>query len=163
MLEGASTDVMCSQQIKPWERGQLLSVPAGACTACWLCQPAARGDIHRSEKVKNPNIFFFFLRETLAIQAWQGVHKMPYAASLGPPFSYPPVLFHLLTCSQMLTIWSSYSDLKSSKFNISLSKEHQHISGKMFCKIPKPVWPDTFRKQCRFIILYLAIFSTLFN
>lgn len=59
---------------------------------------------------------------------------MPYAASLGPPFSYTPILFYLLTSSQMLTMWSSKSDLYSSKFNVSLYKEHQNISGKSSIK-----------------------------
>lgn len=88
---------------------------------------------------------------------------MPYAASLGPPFSHLPILFHLLTCSQMLTIWSSYSDLNSSKFDVSLSKEHQKISGKCSVKFPSQFGLTHFKQLCHFIILYLAIFSTLFN
>lgn len=46
--------------------------------ACYLCQPEERGDIHRSEQVKTPHIYFW--GQSLIIQAWQGVHKMLDAA-----------------------------------------------------------------------------------
>lgn len=99
-----------------WILHSLLTLPA------W-------GEGWHSQKWKGYKPPHLFSDSSWLFKLGKEVYEMPYAASLDPPFSYPPILFHLLACSQIVTTWSSYSDLNSSKFNISLSKEHQNISG----------------------------------
>lgn len=116
-----------------------VSCPSWGLHSLLTRQPGERGDIHHGEKAETP---LFLFGDRWVIQAWPGVRGMPCAASPGPPFPYPPVFFRLLTCSQMLT-----------KYNISLSQEHQNISRKRPVKFPSHFGLTRFEQQSHFIIL----------